>query len=165
MNSYLHKVFYTDCLSPWACEGSLPPTQWQDRSSENTDRPMFWISDHIRQSLVSTGQWTRPGLRKQVWTCSIPSLENLPCHPWKEVAKKHVLVLSVRLGGLMERPSVKPSASIAVHYIHWPWRRDPLSSDGREGCGPPHRLKLLASGQGRRKSPTAWVAWPPIWKS
>ena len=37
---------------------------------------------------------------------------------WKEVAKKHVLVLSVRLGGLMERPSVKPSASIAVHYIH-----------------------------------------------
>lgn len=38
-----------------------------------------------------------------------------------EVAQKkvgHVLVLSARQGAMMERPSVNPSSSIAVHYIH-----------------------------------------------
>ena len=30
----------------------------------------------------------------------------------------HVLVPSVRPGAMMERPSVNPSSSIAVHYIH-----------------------------------------------
>ena len=48
-------------------------------------------------------------------------------------------------GWMMEGPSVNPSASIAVHYIHWPWRRDPLSSDAREGCDASSREKLLAT--------------------
>ena len=48
-------------------------------------------------------------------------------------------------GWMMEGPSVNPSASIAVHYIHWPWRRDPLSSDAREGWDASSREKLLAT--------------------
>ena len=87
-----------------------------------------------------------------------------------EVAQKkvgHVLVLSARQGAMMERPSLKPSSSIAVHYIHWPWRRDPLSSDGREGWDASSSQVVSKARQGKARQGREeeggeqLLGWPP----
>ena len=92
---------------------------------------MFWISDHIRQSLVSTGQWTRSGLRKQIWKISLVTLAKRIC---LEGGGKKTCFGSKCEAGWFDGTPVCEAISLYCGALHsltmkawsivlrWPWR-------------------------------------------
>ena len=138
-------------VRPIAWKGMLSPAQRQEGPLREywSTKPTFTVLDFEPYPAITCFDKIVTTLKN--WKGNIDTLSR-----WKishMVVSKRVLCKKVatcfdskwEAGWMMEGPSVNPSASIAVHYIHWPWRRDPLSSDAREGCDASSREKLLAT--------------------